>query len=61
MVANGYSVPILGKYLVIIANPADHPMHAHFPVSLLFHRLCSATNPTIMSAHLDLTGGYFSA
>jgi hypothetical protein len=51
-----YSVPILGKYLVIIANPANHPTQAHFPGLLL-----PATIPTIMSDRKDLTGGYFSA
>ena len=53
MTGKRYSVPILGKYLVIIANPAKHPMHAQFPVPLPFHRLCSETTPTIMSV---LTG-----
>jgi hypothetical protein len=46
MTGKRYSVPIHGKYLVIIANPAKHPMHAQFPVPLPFHRLCSETNPT---------------
>ncbi len=45
MIGKRYSVRILGKYLVIIANPAKHPMHAQFPVPLPFHRSCSATNP----------------
>jgi hypothetical protein len=51
-----YSVPILGKYLVIIANPAKHPTQAQSPGLLL-----PATIPTIMSVRKDLTGGYFSA
>ena len=37
MIGKRYSVRILGKYLVIIANPAKHPMHAQFPASLPFH------------------------
>jgi hypothetical protein len=49
-------VRILGKYLVIIANPVNHPTQAHFRGLLL-----PATNPTIMSIREDLTGGYFSA
>jgi hypothetical protein len=61
MVAKRYSVPILGKYLVIIANPAKHPMCTQFPVPLPFHRLCSQATPTIMSVPTDLTGGHFAA
>jgi hypothetical protein len=49
-------VRILGKYLVIIANPAKHTTQAQFPGLLL-----PATIPTIMSVRKDLTGGYFSA
>jgi hypothetical protein len=56
-----YSVRILGKYLVIIANPAEHPMHAPFPASLPYLRPSSATNLTIMSVLRDLIGGHFSA
>jgi hypothetical protein len=51
-----YSVPILGKYLVIIANPAKQSTHAQFPGLLL-----PKTIPTIMSVRKELTGGYFSA
>ena len=61
MIGKRYSVPIHGKYLVIIANPAKHPMHVQFPVPLPFHRSCSATTPTIMSVLRDLIGGHFSA
>ncbi len=61
MTGKRYSVPIHGKYLVIIANPAKHPMHVRFPVSLPFHRLRSKTTPPIMSVLRDLTGGHFSA
>ena len=56
MTGRRYSVRILGKYLVIIANPAKHPTQAQFPGLLL-----PATIPTIMSVREDLTGGYFSA
>ena len=35
MIGKRYSVPILGKYLVIIANPAKHPLQAQFPVLCL--------------------------
>jgi hypothetical protein len=49
-------VRILGKYLVIIANPAKHPTQAQFPGLLL-----PAIIPTIMSVREDPTGGYFSA
>jgi hypothetical protein len=53
-----YSVPIHGKYLVITANPAKHPMHLQFPVSLP----CSDTNPQpIMSVLTELIGGHFTA
>ena len=31
MTGKRYSVRILGKYLVIIANPVKHPMQAQFP------------------------------
>ncbi len=61
MTGKRYSVPIHGKYLVIIANPADHPMHVQFAVPLSWRSLFSAVTPTIMSVLLDLTGGYFSA
>jgi hypothetical protein len=61
MTGKRYSVRILGKYLVIIANPVKHPMHAQFPASLPFHRTCPATNPIIMSVLRDLIGGHFSA
>lgn len=54
--AKRYSVPIHGKYLVIIANPVNHPTQAQFPGLLL-----PATIPIIMSIREDLTGGYFSA
>jgi hypothetical protein len=56
-----YSVPIDGKYLVITANPAKHPMHANFPVPRHFLKLCSEPSPPIMSVRKDLTGGHFSA
>jgi hypothetical protein len=49
-------VRILGKYLVIIANPVNHPTQAQFPGLLV-----PATNPKIMSIRKDLTGGHFSA
>jgi hypothetical protein len=61
VIGKRYSVRILGKYLVIIANPAKHLMHAKVPASLSFRRLCSETTPTIMSVRSDLTGGHFSA
>jgi hypothetical protein len=61
MTGKRYSVRILGKYLVIIANPAQYLTHAPFPVPLPFHRLCSETTPIIMSVRKDLTGGHFSA
>jgi hypothetical protein len=61
MICRRYSVPIHGKYLVIIANPAKHPMHVQFPVPLPFHSLCSKTNPPIMSVPRELIGGHFSA
>jgi hypothetical protein len=61
MTGKRYSVRILGKYLVIIANPARYLKHARFPVPLPFHRLFSETTPTIMSVRKDLTGGHFSA
>jgi hypothetical protein len=61
MIGKRYSVRIHGKYLVIIANPVKHPMHAQFPASLPFHRPCSVTNPIIMSVLRDLIGGHFSA
>ena len=51
MTGKRYSVPILGKYLVIIANPAEHPTQTQFPVSLL--------QPTPKAT--DLIGGHFSA
>jgi hypothetical protein len=61
MTGKRYSVPIHGKYLVIIANPAKHPMHVQFPVPLPFYRFYSETTPLIMSVPRDLTGGHFSA
>jgi hypothetical protein len=61
MIGKRYSVPIHGKYLVIIANPVKHPMHVQFPVPLSCRRTCSATAQPIMSALWDLTGGHFSA
>jgi hypothetical protein len=57
MVGKRYSVPILGKYLVIIANPDQQPTHTQFFVLPNPHR----TYPTIMSVQVELTGGYFSA
>ena len=45
MIGKRYSVRILGKYLVIIANPVKHPMHAQFPASLPFHRSCPRNQP----------------
>jgi hypothetical protein len=61
MTGKRYSVPIHGKYLVIIANPANHPMHVQFPVPLPCYRFCSETTPPIMSVLRDLIGGHFSA
>jgi hypothetical protein len=61
MTGRRYSVRILGKYLVTIANPAQYLTRAQFPVPLPFHRSCSETTPTIMSVRKDLTGGHFSA
>ena len=49
MIGKRYSVRILGKYLVIIANPVKHPMHARSSCLAPFHRSCSAPAPTIMS------------
>jgi hypothetical protein len=51
IISKRYSVPILGKYLVIIANPAEHPAYTPFPVSL----------PHPYSIITDLIGGHFSA
>jgi hypothetical protein len=59
--ANGYSVRILGKYLVIIANPVQHPMPAKAIASRPFRWLRSQTTPTQMSGFTALTGGHFSA
>ena len=60
MTGKRYSVPIHGKYLVITANPAKHPMHLQFPVPLPCHS--SETNPLpIMSVPTELTGGHFTA
>ncbi len=56
-----YSVPIHGKYLVIIANPANHLMHVQFPVPLPSYRFCSETTPPMMSVPRELIGGHFSA
>lgn len=61
MIANRYSLPILGKYLVIIANPADYLMQAQLPVCPPFYGLALPTNSTIMSVRRQLTGGHFSA
>jgi hypothetical protein len=61
MTGKRYSVPIHGKYLVIIANPAKHPMHVQFPVPLPSHRLCPETTQIIMSVLRELIGGHFSA
>jgi hypothetical protein len=61
MTGKRYSVPIHGKYLVIIANPANHPMHVHFPVPLPFRLFSSETTPPIMSVLRELIGGHFSA
>jgi hypothetical protein len=62
LTAKRYSVPIYGKYLVITANPAEHPMHLRFPVSLPCHRVCSKTTPLpIMSVLTELIGGHFTA
>ena len=61
MTGKRYSVPIHGKYLVIIANPAKYPMRVQFPVPLPFHKLCSETTPPTMSVLRDLIGGHFSA
>ena len=58
MTGRRYSVPIHGKYLVITANPAKHPMQAQFPVPLP----CSETiPPPIMSVLTELIGGHFTA
>jgi hypothetical protein len=51
MAGKRYSVPILGKFLVIIANPAEAPAQTQFPVSL--------PHPTPKAT--DLIGGHFSA
>ena len=60
--AKRYSVPIHGKYLVITANPAEHPIHTQFPVPLSCHRLSSETNPLpTMSVLTELIGGHFTA
>ena len=61
MAGKRYSVPIHGKYLVIIANPVTHPTHAQLPVPYSRRRLCFPITPTTMSVPTDLTGGYFSA
>ena len=62
MTGKRYSVRILGKYLVIIANPVQYLTHAPFPVPLPFHRLCSETTPQpIMSVLAELIGGHFTA
>jgi hypothetical protein len=61
MTGNRYSVPIHGKYLVIIANPVKHPMHVQFPVSLPSHTPCPQTIPLFMSVLRELIGGHFSA
>jgi hypothetical protein len=60
MTRKRYSVPIHGKYLVIIANPAEHPMHAQFSVPLPSYQRPELTLP-IMSVLRELTGGHFSA
>jgi hypothetical protein len=61
VVVKRYSVPILGKYLVIIANPASPKMHAQFSVLQPSHNLRSDLKPTTQSAPMDLIGGHFSA
>ena len=61
MTGNRYSLPILGKYLVIIANPADYPMQAQLPVCPPFPGFSLPTNSTVMSVRRQLTGGHFSA
>jgi hypothetical protein len=58
MTGKRYSVPIHGKYLVTIANPAKHPTHVQFPVPLPFH---PSTTPPMKSVLRDLIGGHFSA
>jgi hypothetical protein len=59
--AKRYSVPIHGKYLVIIANPVKHRMHAKFPAPLPFQKFWTEATPPVMSAVFDLLGGHFSA
>ena len=60
MTGKRYSVRILGKYLVTIANPAQYLTHAQFPVPLPCHS--SETNPPpIMSVLTELIGGHFTA
>jgi hypothetical protein len=59
LTAKRYSVPIHGKYLVITANPAKHPMHAQFPVPL--YQRSETTPQPIMSALTELIGGHFTA
>jgi hypothetical protein len=49
--AKRYSVPILGKILVIIANPVEHPTQTQL--------LASLPHPNLKV--MDLIGGYFSA
>ncbi len=62
LIAKRYSVPIHGKYLVITANPAKHPMHVQFPVPLPCHRVSSEATPqSIMSVLTELIGGHFTA
>jgi hypothetical protein len=49
--AKRYSVPILGKFLVIIANPVEYPTQTQLPASL------PDPNLNVM----DPIGGHFSA
>jgi hypothetical protein len=61
LAARRYSVPILGKYLVIIANPANHPLHTQSPVLLPFQKIWVEATPPAISAFMNLIGGHFSA
>ena len=54
MTGKRYSVRILGKYLVIIANPVKHPLQARSSAP-------RSEVPPIMSVDTDLIGGHFSA
>ena len=57
LIARRYSVPIDGKFLVITANPAKHPMHEQFPVPQFPRKFPRS----IMSVLTDLIGGHFTA